>query len=165
MLLTKSPAYILKNLFAVLTFLLVLVSVSVAQEKSAMKHDKAKMEKECKDMEMRECHNDSAKMESKKCCKGMTRKECKEHCKKGAKMGAKECPVKEGQKVGENAEGAKAWNAVCPVLGNKVDADVETVEYKGKAYGFCCQGCDRKFKANPEKYIRKLSNDGKMILN
>lgn len=58
----------------------------------------------------------------------------------------------------------KPWNAVCPVLGNKVDPSVQTVTYNGKAYGFCCAGCDSKFKANPEKYSKNLSEDGKKFL-
>ncbi|MGE5497669.1 MAG: YHS domain-containing protein [Syntrophothermus sp.] len=58
----------------------------------------------------------------------------------------------------------KPWNAVCPVLGNKVDASVQTVTYNGKAYGFCCAGCDSKFKADPEKYSKNLSEDGKKFL-
>ena len=29
------------------------------------------------------------------------------------------------------------------------------VEYKGKTYYFCCAGCDTKFAADPEKYLKK----------
>lgn len=54
----------------------------------------------------------------------------------------------------------KAWNTVCPVLGNEVDGETELVEYNGKYYGFCCPGCDTKFKKNPEKYSKNLSEDG-----
>ena len=32
-------------------------------------------------------------------------------------------------------------------------ADSPKVEYKGKAYYFCCTGCDRKFERDPEKYL------------
>lgn len=63
-------------------------------------------------------------------------------------------PVKTAAKV-------KPWNEVCPVLGNKVNASVKTVEYNGKAYGFCCSGCDDKFAKDPEKYSKNLSKDGK----
>lgn len=28
------------------------------------------------------------------------------------------------------------------------------VEYKGKTYYFCCAGCDTKFAADPEKYLK-----------
>lgn len=52
------------------------------------------------------------------------------------------------------------WNKLCPVMGNKVDPEVPPVEYEGKAYGFCCPGCDDKFRNNPEKYSKNLSEDG-----
>lgn len=52
------------------------------------------------------------------------------------------------------------WNKLCPVMGNKVDPEVPTVEFEGKAYGFCCAGCDDKFRNNPEKYSKNLSEDG-----
>ena len=55
---------------------------------------------------------------------------------------------------------AEPWNKVCPVRGGEVDPEVETVEYNGKAYGFCCGGCDSKFSKNPEKYSKNLNEDG-----
>jgi Cu(I)/Ag(I) efflux system membrane fusion protein len=54
----------------------------------------------------------------------------------------------------------KIWNTICPVMGNPVDPKSPTVEYKGKLIGFCCGGCDDKFKADPEKYMKNLNNDG-----
>ncbi len=45
---------------------------------------------------------------------------------------------------------------ICPVMGNEVK-DLEKapkVEYEGKTYYFCCEGCVEPFKANPEKYIK-----------
>jgi YHS domain-containing protein len=54
----------------------------------------------------------------------------------------------------------KPWNTVCPVMGNKIDATVKTVEYDGKLYGFCCDGCDDKFAKDPARYSRNLSKDG-----
>ena len=58
----------------------------------------------------------------------------------------------------------KIYNIFCPVTGNEVDPDSPTVEYKGKIYGFCCPGCDDKFVADPEKYLKNLSEDGKIFL-
>ncbi len=55
---------------------------------------------------------------------------------------------------------AQPWNKVCPVKGGEVDPEVGTVEYNGKAYGFCCPGCDSKFKKDPEKYSKNLNEDG-----
>jgi YHS domain-containing protein len=57
-----------------------------------------------------------------------------------------------------------AWNEVCPVKGNKIDPEANKVEYKGKIYGFCCNGCDSKFLKNPEKYSINLSEDGKTFI-
>ena len=59
---------------------------------------------------------------------------------------------------------AKPWNEVCPVMGNKVDPKVPTQEFEGKAYGFCCSGCDDKFRNDPEKYSKNLSEDGKKFV-
>ena len=56
-----------------------------------------------------------------------------------------------------------AWNAVCPVLGEPIDPSANKVEYQGKLYGFCCNGCDTKFKKDPEKYSSNLSEDGKVF--
>ena len=30
------------------------------------------------------------------------------------------------------------------------------VEYQGKRVYFCCKGCDKKFQADPEKYLDNL---------
>ena len=46
-------------------------------------------------------------------------------------------------------------NEICPVMGNEVDPDVY-VDYKGRRIGFCCPGCDEKFLADPEKYLKKV---------
>ncbi|MHC4386066.1 MAG: efflux RND transporter periplasmic adaptor subunit [Planctomycetota bacterium] len=43
----------------------------------------------------------------------------------------------------------------CPVMGGKINKDV-FIEYKGKKVYFCCPGCDKEFRADPEKYIKKL---------
>jgi YHS domain-containing protein len=53
------------------------------------------------------------------------------------------------------------WNAYCPIMGEEVDAAVQTVDYKGKTIGFCCKKCIKKFNAAPEKYLKNLSGDGK----
>ena len=48
---------------------------------------------------------------------------------------------------------------VCPVLGGNVDKKVY-VDYQGKRIYFCCQGCDAEFKKNPEKYMKKIQEQG-----
>jgi Cu(I)/Ag(I) efflux system membrane fusion protein len=64
-----------------------------------------------------------------------------------------------------NDNNAGIWNSVCPVLGNKVNSKTKTIFYKGKNVGFCCPGCDEKFKADPEKYMANLSADGKNFIS
>jgi YHS domain-containing protein len=44
----------------------------------------------------------------------------------------------------------------CPVLGGPIDKKY-SYTYKGTIYYFCCPVCLGKFKADPEKYISKMS--------
>ena len=48
---------------------------------------------------------------------------------------------------------------ICPVLGGKIDKKVYT-DYEGKRIYFCCAGCIEQFKAETEKYLKKLEADG-----
>ena len=48
---------------------------------------------------------------------------------------------------------------LCPVLGGNVDKKVY-IDYQGKRIYFCCQGCDAEFKKDPEKYMKKLQEQG-----
>jgi YHS domain-containing protein len=63
-----------------------------------------------------------------------------------------------------NEKEEKPWNEVCPVRGADVDTEVDIIKFNGKNYGFCCGGCDSKFKKNPEKYSKNLSDDGKRFI-
>jgi YHS domain-containing protein len=47
----------------------------------------------------------------------------------------------------------------CPVLAGNVDKNVY-VDYRGKRIYFCCKGCDAEFKKDPEKYLKKLQEEG-----
>ncbi len=47
----------------------------------------------------------------------------------------------------------------CPVLGGNIDKQVYT-DYKGKRIYFCCQGCDAEFQKDPEKYLKKMQEQG-----
>jgi YHS domain-containing protein len=47
----------------------------------------------------------------------------------------------------------------CPVLGGNINKEVYA-DYQGKRIYFCCQGCDKEFEKNPEKYMQKLKNEG-----
>jgi hypothetical protein len=44
----------------------------------------------------------------------------------------------------------KADNAMCPIGGGPIAANVTPVAYKGKHVGFCCAGCAGKFAAKSE---------------
>ncbi|MFQ5729243.1 MAG: YHS domain-containing protein [Waddliaceae bacterium] len=46
-------------------------------------------------------------------------------------------------------------NTICPVMGRAVNKNISIV-YEGKKIYFCCHGCDKKFLANPEKYLSAL---------
>lgn len=51
-------------------------------------------------------------------------------------------------------------NAICPVMGGKVEKDTAyKVEYNGKAIGFCCQACIDKFNEDPEGYLEELKEE------
>lgn len=58
------------------------------------------------------------------------------------------------KKPGEAQIGDKT---VCPVSGEEftVTASSPKADYKGKTVYFCCGGCDAKFKANPDEYMKK----------
>ena len=47
----------------------------------------------------------------------------------------------------------------CPVLGGNVDKNVYA-DYQGKRIYFCCKGCDAEFNKDPEKYLKKLQEEG-----
>lgn len=48
-----------------------------------------------------------------------------------------------------------AIQPLCPVMDGPIDPAV-FVEYQGQKVYFCCKGCDKKFQADPEKYLGKL---------
>ncbi len=52
------------------------------------------------------------------------------------------------------------YNELCPVMGRQVNRNISIV-YEGKKIYFCCYGCDKKFKANPEKYLSILDAERK----
>ena len=56
----------------------------------------------------------------------------------------------------------KPVNTICPVSAEEIDPDI-TVKYKDKTYAVCCKSCLKKFNKDPEKYISKISEDGKSL--
>jgi len=47
----------------------------------------------------------------------------------------------------------------CPVLAGNIDKSVYA-DYQGKRIYFCCKGCDTEFNKDPEKYMKKLQEEG-----
>jgi hypothetical protein len=47
----------------------------------------------------------------------------------------------------------------CPVMGGKIDKKF-FVDVKGKRIYMCCPGCAVKIKADPDKYIKQLEEQG-----
>jgi YHS domain-containing protein len=70
--------------------------------------------------------------------------------------------AKESKDMGmsKNMAVVDVGNKMCPLLDGKADGKTFMV-YKGKRYGFCCPGCEKEFKKNPEKYIAKLKETEK----
>lgn len=55
-------------------------------------------------------------------------------------------------------------NKICPVTGDKIDEKTKvTVEYEGKIYNLCCSGCINIFKADPQKYIKKIEEEKQAV--
>ena len=47
----------------------------------------------------------------------------------------------------------------CPVLGGPITKD-SFADYNGKRVYFCCPGCSGDFNKDPEKYMKKLDEQG-----
>ena len=52
--------------------------------------------------------------------------------------------------------------ANCPVMGGKINKDIYA-DYKGKRVYFCCPACIEPFNKDPEKYIKKLQEEGVVL--
>jgi len=48
---------------------------------------------------------------------------------------------------------------ICPVMGGKINKKL-FADHDGKRVYFCCAMCTKKFKEDPEKYIKKLETAG-----
>ena len=59
----------------------------------------------------------------------------------------------------EEAPAFTVDQAHCPVMGGAIDRNVFT-DYKGMRVFFCCPSCEKKFLAEPEKYLQALEEMG-----
>ena len=57
------------------------------------------------------------------------------------------------------AQGQGKPQTTCPVLSGNIDKNVY-VDYQGYRIYFCCKGCDTEFQKDPEKYMKKLKEQG-----
>lgn len=48
---------------------------------------------------------------------------------------------------------------ICPVEGGKINKSVYT-DYEGKRIYFCCSHCIDEFKKDPQKYLKKMEDEG-----
>jgi YHS domain-containing protein len=140
-----------------------------ADKKAACKKTECTSEKlSCKDKSevKKDCCKNKSEGKETTCCKDKSDSKCKNNkacqdktsCKKD-KSCKKDSDMKEACKEKCDAKGtatSKISNKVCPVMGENVDATVETVDYKGNTIGFCCKKCVEKFKKDPGKYMNKL---------
>ena len=55
---------------------------------------------------------------------------------------------------------SNAWNKVCPVEGNQVNADIKTIKHNDKEYGFCSAACATVFTEEPAFHAANLNEDG-----
>ena len=178
-----------KYLFALITAFLLLTILTNAQHQMnhskkdtikqmhQMMNDSTKMQSmNMKDHECTDECKDGCKMKDHVCTdkcdhsKDMKDHKCTEECKHDMKIDKSKAMMMDHDKMDKehvmkaaNIE-TKIWNAVCPVKGGEVDPETPTVQYKGKNIGFCCPGCDSKFSADPEKYMKNLSEDGKKFV-
>jgi len=49
--------------------------------------------------------------------------------------------------------------ATCPVMGEKIDKKI-FADYEGKRVYFCCPDCVKTFNKEPQKYVKKLEDEG-----
>ncbi len=62
----------------------------------------------------------------------------------------------------DDKKGEKPSPPKCPVMGESIDFSVKTDTKDGPVY-FCCKDCIKKFKANPEKYAKKVAEQRKAV--
>jgi YHS domain-containing protein len=77
-------------------------------------------------------------------------------CAPGAK--AQVLAQEEGAAVAPAAETVKAQET-CPVMGAPVNKKYYS-DHNGKRVYFCCGACPSMFNADPEKYMKKLAEEG-----
>jgi YHS domain-containing protein len=57
------------------------------------------------------------------------------------------------------AYGEEKKQTKCPVMGGEINKSFY-VDYQGKRIYFCCPSCKEDFLSDPEKYMKKLKDEG-----
>ena len=63
------------------------------------------------------------------------------------------------EKSGVTPEKVMTHQTMCPVSGEAINKSVHA-DYMGKRVYFCCPDCEKAFKKDPAKYIKKLEDEG-----
>jgi|GEM_PF-2269953 len=116
-----------------------------------------KCAKDCKACakDMKNCGKEGCtcmKMDMKE-MKGMKGMKGMDHSKMKGKM----APSSSKLFVRQATKAELGKEVTCPVMKDekfKVSAATPVIDYKGKAYFMCCNGCPQKFMENPEKYAK-----------
>lgn len=53
-------------------------------------------------------------------------------------------------------------NPTCPIMDSKINGK-NFVIHNGVRYELCCKGCEKAFPKNPDKFLAKLPNNGKIV--
>jgi YHS domain-containing protein len=64
----------------------------------------------------------------------------------------------------ETVQKVEVNQTICPVMGGEINKEVYA-DYNGKRIYFCCQDCLSTFKNDPEKYMKKLEDEGVTLEN
>ena len=67
-----------------------------------------------------------------------------------------------GYAMAVDSSGKGGPQTTCPVMGGKIDKNVYA-DYQGKRIYFCCSGCPADFKKDPDKYMKKLEEQGVVL--
>ena len=65
------------------------------------------------------------------------------------------------KKAGSTTESVKGSQKLCPIKGKAIDDD-DYVDFQGQRVYLCCQGCKKKFKADPEAQFSKMKERGEV---
>ena len=68
-----------------------------------------------------------------------------------------------GVAVADESNKEAKTQTTCPVMDGPVDKSSAYVDVEGKRIYVCCEGCVSAIKKDPERYIKKLEDDGVVL--